>query len=320
MRKDVSAVADEDKRQPEEPAAQSPQKISAFQNAWEMQAKARREAEIKAREKQAAEEAEAYQAREEYAKELQEEKVDLIRLKQGVISESDKVFRGETSQKKYTLGEKIGNWLYHSKWWLGIAVFVVLIGAFLIYDYVTHDDPDIQILVTTQNADFYLHQDDLMQLIASVCPDFDGDGEQEASVIYIPVTKEMMESGSTYASSTNTQLLVQFQSAMSMLVIADDEANLYLKPEVESTEMFEDLSAMYPDCPFADGYKLRLEDTDLAEQLGMTEPLNAGTYLALRQVLENMESLEKNQAAYDKAKEVLDALVPLLNSGQKEAE
>ena len=68
-------------------------KVSAFHNAMELQAKVKRDEELKERKRQAAAEEAAYQAREEYAKELAEEKVDLIRLKQGVIEDSDKVFR-----------------------------------------------------------------------------------------------------------------------------------------------------------------------------------------------------------------------------------
>ena len=105
---------------------------SAFRNAFEMEAKMKREEEEKERKRQAAAEEAAYHSREEYAKELTEEKIDLIRLKQGVITESDKVFRAEEPQKQYTLWQKIGNWFYHSKWWLGIAVFVVLVAAFLV--------------------------------------------------------------------------------------------------------------------------------------------------------------------------------------------
>ena len=122
-------------------------KVSAFRNAAEQQAKLRRDAELKERRRQKAAAEAAEHSREEYAKELAEEKVDLIRLKQGVITDSDKVFRSDDAPKEYTLWQRIGNWFYHAKWWLGIAVFFVLLGAFLIYDYVTRENPDFRILV-----------------------------------------------------------------------------------------------------------------------------------------------------------------------------
>ena len=147
-------MQDEPKKMQEDPGEKhQTTESSALRNAWEIEAKARREAELKERERQAAEAEAAYQAREEYAKELAEEKVDLIRLKQGVISDSDKVFRGEEPEKHYTVWQKIGNWFYHAKWWLGIATFIGLVAAFLIYDFVTRVDPDVRVLLPLSPPD-----------------------------------------------------------------------------------------------------------------------------------------------------------------------
>ena len=148
-------MQDEKEKQPETDGADLPEQpkgnVSAFRNAWQIEAKARRDAELKERQRQADAEEAAYQKREEYAKELAEEKVDLIRLKQGVISDSDKIFRDEEPEKHYTVLQKIGNWFYHSKWWLGIAAFVVLLTAFLVYDYVTREDPDLRVMLLTDH-------------------------------------------------------------------------------------------------------------------------------------------------------------------------
>ena len=74
-----------------------------------------------------------------------------MRLKQGVIEDSDKVFRDEEPEKHYTLLQRIGNWFYHAKWWLGIATFLALLGAFLIYDVVTRENPDLSVLLLSAN-------------------------------------------------------------------------------------------------------------------------------------------------------------------------
>lgn len=289
--------------------------VSAFRNAVEMEAKLKREEELKERERQAAAEEAAYQAREEYAKELAEEKIDLIRLKQGVITDSDKVFREEAPEKKYTLWQKIGNWFYHSKWWLGIATFCVLLVAFLIYDAVTREDPDFRIMLLTDHQVLYSESEQLCGWLNTMCPDYNSDGKVLTQEIYIPVSKDTMEMGGNYSASYNTQLLVQFQTNTCMLVLADPRSEEYLQP----AEMFADLEELYPDCPFADGYRILLDGTDFAELAGLSEPLKEGSYLALRVPAENMNTLEENQEAYEQAKTVLNQIVSGLHE-KKEAD
>lgn len=285
-------------------------KVSAFHNAMELQAKVKREEELKERKRQAAAEEAAYQAREEYAKELAEEKVDLIRLKQGVIEDSDKVFRERETEKQYTVLQKIGNWFYHAKWWLGIAAFCILVVSFLVYDYVTREDPDLRILLLTDDPEFYEETDKLTNWLQTMCPDYTADGEVLVQSVYIPVSKATMENSGTYSASYNTQLLVQFQSSTCMLVLVDPDAEEYLQPE----DMFVDLTELYPDCSNVSGRRLLLDGTDFAEQAGLTHPLHEGSYLALRIPAENMSSAEEMQQAYDQAKTLLDEIVAAIHT------
>lgn len=300
----------QDKQQPKDAAEKhNPQNVSAFRNAWEIEAKARREEELRERERQAQEAEAEYQAREEYAKELAEDKVDLIRLKQGVITDSDKVFREAEPEKHYTVWQKIGNWFYHSKWWLGIAAFCVILGAFLVYDYVTREDPDLRVLLLTEHPVLYSESDRLCEYLETMCPDYSDDGEVLVQTVYIPLSKDSMERSANYAASFNSQLLIQFQTCTCMLVLTDPDAEEYLQPE----DMFTDLEALYPDCPYIEGYKLLLDDTDFAAQFALSEPLHKGSYLALRIAAENMNTLEENQLAYEQAKAVLDEIIASLN-------
>lgn len=288
----------------------SAKKVSAFHNAMELQAKVRRDEELKERKRQAAAEEAAYQAREKYAKELAEEKVDLIRLKQGVIEDSDKVFRERETEKQYTVLQKIGNWFYHAKWWLGIAAFCILVVSFLVYDYVTREDPDLRILLLTDDPEFYEETDKLTAWLQTMCPDYTADGEVLVQSVYIPVSKATMENSGTYSASYNTQLLVQFQSSTCMLVMVDPDAEEYLQPE----DMFVDLTELYPDCSNVSGRRLLLDNTDFAEQAGLTHPLHEGSYLALRIPAENMSSAEEMQQAYDQAKTLLDEIVEAIHT------
>lgn len=302
---DEKEIQQESEKEADQPTGS----VSAFRNAIEMQAKAQREAELKERQRQAEAEEAAYQKREEYAKELAEEKVDLIRLKQGVISDSDKVFREEEPEKHYSVWQRIGNWFYHSKWWLGIAAFIAILTAFLVYDYVTREDPDLRMLLLSDHNELYLKSEQLCDWLETMCEDYNADGEVFVQSVYIPVSKQSMENSGNYSTAYNSQLLIQFQTATCMLVLTDPDAEAYLSP----ADMFVDLAALYPDCPYIDGWKLKLDGTGFAEKFGMTEPLHEGSCLALRIPVENMNTLEENQEAFDRAKALLDQIVAELN-------
>lgn len=306
--------------------ASAPRTTSAFRNAMEAAAREQRAAELAERTRQAEAEDAAYQAREAYAKELNEEKVDLIRLKQGIISESDRVFPEQEAPKQYTPWQKIGNWFYHAKWWLGIATFCALIAAFLVYDYVTRIDPDVRLLMLSSNLPLYAQTQQLCEILEVDCPDYDGDGKSVVDVVYVPTTKEILEGGSSAATSYNTQLLVQFQSSMCMLVLADDAADECLSPD----EMFVNLEELYPQYDFIEGYRVQLNDTPLLEWIAQAAAqaadaettdadapltLNTGTYLALRAPHETMDDAEAMQAAYDRALPVLEGLLQRLAEG-----
>lgn len=281
--------------------------LSAFENARMLEARARREAELAERARQAKENEAAYQAREEYAKELYDERPDLIRLKQGVITDSEKVFPKQEPQKKYTLSEKIGNWLYHSKWWLGVAVFCVGLGGFLIYDYVTKVDADVNLLLISNDYEIYNKSQTLSDMMQRDLTDYNGDDRSVASVVFVPVSKSTMETGN-YSTSYNTQLLVQMQSDMCMLVIGDDESDSY----IEGEKIYAELEDLYPQYDFIDNDRILLKDTYFQEWLGTESELRDGAYLALRLPTAGMSSQEDMQKAYDEALPVLESLMEQL--------
>ncbi len=303
-------MQDEQNPQKKDPAEKHrTEHASALRNAIELEAKARRDEELRERKRQADAEEAAYQAREEYAKELAEEKVDLIRLKQGVSDGSEKVFRQEETERHYTVFQKIGNWFYHSKWWLGIAVFCVLVAAFLIYDAVTRPHPDFRILLLSDNTELYEKSQLLCDWMQTMCPDYNNDGKSSVSSVYIPVSTATMEMGGNYSMAYNSQLLVQFQSSTCMLVLLDADAEQYLQPD----DMFVDLETLYPDLPNVKGRRMLLNDTDFANLFELEEPLRENTYLALRIPAENMNTLEENREAYDQAKAMLDEIAAALH-------
>ncbi|MGN0632169.1 MAG: hypothetical protein ACI4JN_12675, partial [Ruminococcus sp.] len=94
----------------------------------------RREEEIEAKRQKILEERRKKQ-QEEYDRKIREERIELMRLKQGVISESETIHEEKEEKKKLSVWKKIGNFFYHSKWWLIMAVFIAATFGYLAVDY-----------------------------------------------------------------------------------------------------------------------------------------------------------------------------------------
>ena len=92
-------------------------------------------------------------AEEARAKRLEEERLELIRLKQGIIEESDAIKQeeSEVQEVKTSLPKKISSFLYLNKWWLTIAVVFCSISGILIHSFLTRPNPDLTILIIGTN-------------------------------------------------------------------------------------------------------------------------------------------------------------------------
>ena len=302
--KNLNAPDTEEKSEPKET-------VSALHNAREMKAQAAREAELAERERQAESAEEAYQAREEYAKELNEEKVALMQLKQGVLEDTEKVFGQKEESKKYTIWQKISNWFYHSKWWLGIATFCVLIGGFLIYDYVTRVDPDITLMMLSANGALTVQEPQIIEMLKKDCPDYNEDGEVVAEIVSIPLSRRNMESATQLATAYMTQLSVQFRTDMCMLVFVDEEAEEYL--DADNQKLFVDLEKIFPQYECVEKYRVKLDNTSFAEKIGLEGELGKGSYLALR-TYDGGENEDKMKAAYARALPILESILKQIST------
>lgn len=115
--------------------------------------------------------------RQEYEKQLRDEKIELIRMKQGVVEESSIIPTDvEEVREKLTLGGKISNFFYHNKWWLGIGTLLLIIAGFLVYDLATKKNPDVIVLMFEDNDEIGRNLD-LNNYVLQFCEDFNGDGK-----------------------------------------------------------------------------------------------------------------------------------------------
>ncbi|MCI7805360.1 MAG: hypothetical protein MR503_09860 [Oscillospiraceae bacterium] len=261
---------------------------------------AEKEEELKVQEKE----------REEYGKTLAEEKVELLKLKQGVISESDKLDLKPDEKKHYTPWQKFKNFIYHNKWWLGISTFFVLIAAFLVYDTLTTTKPDIKFMLLCNDTELYYRIEDIGKYFDQFTDDYNDDDKNCADILYIPISENEDTNSMGLYESSLTKLSAEFQMGETMLVIADKNSAELIMPE----ETLVNLEELYPDNPNIKEYGFYLKDTDFAELIGYTDGnIPDDIYIGIRKVTQTLTSEKEMQEHYDQAIETLDKIIKELS-------
>lgn len=275
---------------------------SVFQVNREMHEKALKEQEEKQLELHRLHEEKEKKKREEYEKKILEEKKELIRLKQGIIEESEMIHEEHEEEVKLTIPQKIGNFFYHNKWWLGVGAVFVMIFAYLIYSFVTKPRPDMVVLVIGEMGEIG-NSENLDDYVAGFAGDFNKNGKTEVSIYYIPYSEDSYKN---YANGVDTKMTTQLSSADAVIIIGNEKVKDVLSPENNLV----DLSEIYPDNPHIDKYFFELDDTDFAQRIGVDKDAVKDTYLAIRRPRRLLYSDQDDmQETYDRDFPVFEGII-----------
>jgi hypothetical protein len=250
--------------------------------------------------------------REDYAKQLQQDKIELIKLKQGTIDHSDTIHEIHEEAPVLTVPQKIYNFFYHNMWWLWIVAFVLLVAGIITYDIVTTPKPDATVLMFTTDdeiGDYYYQY--VAEYFEQFIEDNNGDGVSTVSVYYIPLNTD---SSDKLYTSYMVKFSGEMQSANSMLVLADDSCDDQFKPKETLYNLTDDFG-QYED---VDKYKYYLKNSSLQEYLeenGYTGTLPDSLYLGIRKVQQVFDSSEKMQKNFDIAFELFNNLIDYEEEG-----
>ncbi|MBQ8688679.1 MAG: hypothetical protein IJ512_09105 [Ruminococcus sp.] len=241
---------------------------------------------------------------EAYEKRIREERIELMRLKQGVITESEIIHEEKEEKPKLSFWKKIANFLYHSKWWLGITVFLVGVFGYMIIDYILQVRPDMIVMVLTDDPDLQLSSKALSEYFEQYVEDYNEDGKITVDIYPIPVTSDI--SVGDYYTGNMTKLSSQFQLADSIMVISDAVAD----ETILADETLVNLEALFPDNKNVRGNGFYLRNTDFMEQIGSPDlVLDRDIYVGLRKVTKTFDTEAEMQKNYDIAYGVLEQMM-----------
>ena len=136
-----------------------------------------------------------------------DEKRELLKLKQGIIEESDIIEQDVHEQpEEQTAVKKIDNFFYRNKWFVVVGVFFAALVAFFTYQIITREDPDLTVMLVISDTDkapgLYQKVNDIELALEQYCPDYDNNGYVHvADRKYISLTLQRVLTASMYSQT-----------------------------------------------------------------------------------------------------------------------
>ena len=216
--------------------------------------------------------------RAEYEKNLQDRKIELMKLKQGVIESSDVVKEIHEEKPKLTLGQHIAGAWYRSKWLIIFVIVLAAAFAYITYDMVTAERPDYTVLVVSSDTGFYYRTVEIEEFFERFCDDRNGDGEVIVEVYNI--STDYTDPNAVTASQA--QLMSQLQSGENVIVMSDQKTDFELI----------DFRGDYPDDGQISELGLLINSAYAREALKW-EAMPEGVYIGIRQPARLLSTTEE---------------------------
>lgn len=150
------------------------------------------------------------------------EKAELLKLRQGVIEESEMIPQDDPQEfAKPTGWKRVENFFYHYKWHTLAAVFAAVVIIIMIVQAVSKEKPDLYVLaISTQNqSGIFTKQKDIETALERYCPDFDGNGYVHVEVNFINLSVETGEW--EYYRAQNYRFQAELLTGDSQIYLAD---------------------------------------------------------------------------------------------------
>ncbi len=248
-----------------------------------------------------------------------QEKRELLKLKQGLIEDSEIIEVDKPHEKEELKGlAKLGNFWYHNKWYIIVAVFFIAVGSFLTYQLLAKEAADMRVLLVTSNVEntpeLYRKTMDIELALEQYCPDFDKNGNVHVEVYYIDLTKDTPDS--YYITVNNAKFFGEIDSGIAQMIICD--TNIYTDPELSDAENKERFNSLFTDLAEVTGneslsgtYTVKFKDTPLAAAANYENSAPEILVMGVKKESPNMisysdKALEKNSQAREVMQNILN--------------
>lgn len=160
---------------------------------------------------------------EERAQRDREERVALLKMKQGIIEESEIIPEtGYAPPPEENAWRKFSSFVYRNKIFVVLGVLFAAIAAFIVYQFATRPKEDLHVLLVAYDPDsmMMIYSDVLADALEQYCPDFDGNGKVHVSVNFIDRTQR--GGSSQYDDAQRQRLNSELEYGSAQLIITDE--------------------------------------------------------------------------------------------------
>ncbi|MBQ9384383.1 MAG: hypothetical protein IJT87_09105 [Ruminiclostridium sp.] len=239
----------------------------------------------------------------------QDDKRELLKLKQGIIDESESVIH-EEEKPVYDLHgrKKAENFWYHNKWYVIAGVFFAAALTFMLVTTLGKKQGDIRVMVVTKNkeisANVTYKTQEFEEAFELYCRDYDDSGYVHVD-IYSADLSENADPQYMLAGVTKVTSEILFGETQ-MFIVDREGAEAITNGDLTQ---FVDLSALYPDIEFTEGRLYKIKGTPFAQNCQYYEACPDDLYIAVHNATEQDENHARSIPAKAKALETLDNII-----------
>ena len=239
------------------------------------------------------------EAEREKQQQLLQEKVELMKMKNGVIEHSDMISETPDTTRKPQGFEKVTNFFYHYKIPIIFALAMMIAAAYMIYDSVTRVKPDMTVVMIANNG-LEFRTEELEDFFEKYIDDRNGDGEVYVQVIACPLNPNSTDMSQT---SNQAKALAQLQTAENLFMIVDSNTD----PDFLSV-LYHDFEKDYPDNKYMTENGLSLNFKFFANEIKY-ESMPYDVVLGMRAPIKTLQdSKEDMQENFDRDVKVFKAI------------
>ena len=239
----------------------------------------------------------------------QDDKRELLKLKQGIVDESESAIHEEEKPVYEVHGfKKIENFFYHYKWYVAAGIFFLAVFIFMLVSLLQKEQGDIRVLVVTKDksiaSNVMYKTEEFEKAFELYCPDFDNSGYIHVDVYNVDLS-ENPDPQYSLAGVTKVTSEMMFGEAQ-MFIVDSAAADAVTNGDLSQ---FIDLGELYPDNEFIEGPFMRIKGSDFASNAQYFEACPEDLYIAVKKVYDTDQNKDRAVPAQKKALEVLDNIV-----------
>lgn len=209
---------------------------------------------------------------EERAQRDRQERVELLKMKQGLIEDSEMIPESGYVKPPEVHGwAKVANFFYFNKAIIIISAVVVAILAIPVVQLITRERADLYVMAIAYDSKSEIgwRTDDIEKTLEKYCPDFDGNGKIHVQVIYID--RSTRDQQSEYDDIQAQKLIGEFANAQAQMFITDEGFSEWIRgsgeidAEAFKTFFLEQTDTVSEDMLFSE-CGVRLNHTEFANE------------------------------------------------------